>query len=80
MEFSVHVQAAVASSSSNNNNVSLIALLDDKHNNDTHSINNKEEILKESCQAFFGNCFNVMTTKLLNLTLSINVMKNIITL
>lgn len=63
MEFSVHVQAAVANSSSSNNDISIIALLDDKYNNDTYSINNKEAILKESCQAIFGNCFNVITTK-----------------
>ena len=50
MEFSVHVQIAVANSSSSNNDVSMIAFLDDKHNNDACSIKNKEAILKESFQ------------------------------
>ena len=62
-EFSVHVQASVANSSSSNNDISIIALLEDKHNNDAYSINNKEEIIKESFQAIFGNFFNIITTK-----------------
>ena len=62
MEFSVHIQVAVANSS-NNDDVSMIALLDDEHNTDTHSINNKEAIIKESYQAIVGNFFNFITTK-----------------
>ena len=62
MEFSVHVQIAVANSSSSNNDVSMIVFLDDKHNNDACSIKNKEAILKERWQEFFGNCFNFITT------------------